>query len=168
MKRHLTLSVAVTVVAAFFVAAMGSGATIQVGNVSNASPGSTITVPITLADGGSGSCALEYSLTWDAEALTYQGVSTGGAASAAGKQAYDSQKTAGAVKISVFGVNSTDIASGVIANATFKLNSAASGAIAVGGQCSVSDCLGNLTESTCAAGAVVVNPRTRPRSVRPK
>ena len=150
--RYLWMMVGVLLM----VAAPLSATTLQIGSVSNASPGSTVTLPIIITGAGTSSCAMEYNLTWDSSALTYQGVSTGPAATAAGKLAYESSKTAGGVKISVFGVNSNVVSDGVIANVVFLVAPSATGMISLNGQCSVSDCLGNLVTSTCASGAVTV------------
>jgi len=133
---------------------------LDIGDVVGA-PGSSVSIPVTLTSNGFSSCSTESTITYDASKLTFTGVTTGTAASAAGKEAHSSGQSAGSVKVSVFGVNSTTIGDGTVANLNFTVNAGSSaGSIAVvGGNCSVSDCIGNSAPSpVCATGTVTVNP----------
>ena len=129
---------------------------VKLGSVSG-DAGSSVIVPMTLTSNGFNSCAIEYTINYDSTRLEYQSVSTGSAASSAGKEAHASNAAPGTIKISVFGINSNAIPDGVVANLTFRIKNGASGVATLNGQCGVTDGIGTPATSGCGSGTVSIN-----------
>ncbi len=135
-------------------------AALAVGSVTGA-PGTAVDVPVTFTAGTTAVSTLQFDLTFPS-ALSYVSVTTGSAATAAGKSA-SASAISGGVRVLIFGLNQTAIGSGPIA--TVRLNIAsgtAAGALTVGITGIVASDPTGATVSTTGSGGTVTVDTTAP------
>lgn len=103
-----------------------SAARLTVGTVSGTA-GTTVTVPISYAAEGANVAILSVDLLFSAP-LSFSSVTTGAAATSAGKQATTSTVTGG-VKLLVYGFNQTTLGDGALASVVLNVAAGASGTL---------------------------------------
>jgi Cohesin domain len=131
-----------------------SAARVTVGTVSGTA-GSTVTVPISYAAEGASVTILSVDLLFSAP-LSFNSVTTGAAATSAGKQATTSTITGG-VKLLVYGVNQTTIGDGALANVVFNVAAGASGTLNITtANASAANAAGGSVSLATTNGAVTV------------
>lgn len=96
----------------------------------NVTPGSSVTVPLTLS-GGANPAALQWTFTYPATSIVTVTVADAAAASAAGKSSI-CQNSPGQTTCMLAGINSNGLADGVIENITLTTSAGFSGSAAVG------------------------------------
>ena len=132
-------------------------ATLTVGQSTVVGGNVSVVVPVTLTSGfGEEVAAAQFSLSYNPDSLTLNGVAAGASAAAAGKDVSFSFPEEGTALVIVSGFNQTVMTSGVLAN----LSLTTSPSISIGAHplvCSevvLSDALGNAISSTGVSGAV--------------
>jgi len=98
-----------------------ANATISVGDGSG-EPGDTVTININISSSPQNVTGVNFTLTYDTNALNFQSAAAGAVATSAGKMLSANEPSDGTVKIVIFGLNTNAIADGVIATVTFSVN----------------------------------------------
>lgn len=138
---------------------------ISVGSISGAK-GSTVDLPISFTPGTTGVSALQFDLTLPSS-LTYVSVTTGSAATQAGKSVEANATTSTQVRVLVYGLNQNIINSGQIASVKLSISpSAPSGSLSVViGGVVASDPNALAVTTTGTGGSVVVSQTATPTPV---
>jgi Tfp pilus assembly protein PilE len=123
--------------------------------------GTAVDVPVSFTAGATGVSTLQFDLTLPSQ-LSYVSVTTGSAATAAGKSASGST-ISGGVRILIFGLNQTAIGSGQVAVVRLNISASASGTlpVAISGIVA-SDSNGNPVNTSGSGGSVVVTAPVLP------
>jgi len=123
------------------------------------SPGSDVTIPITLDYGGAtpNISATSNDIGFNTDVLENPRAEIGPAGTATSKQVVSSTPSLGVFRVGVFGLNQNIIQNGIVANITFGIKAgASSGETSLGNTPSASDPDGNPVEVSGSAGTITV------------
>ena len=119
-------------------------------------PGDKVEIPVTLSGGGSIPCALSMDISYDTQALYFEGVEAGPAGTAAGKQTISNIPKPGVVRVAIYGLNQTPVQDGTVAKLTFSISTGASSDQLLGATCSAADAAGGDLTTSCGGGSISV------------
>lgn len=125
----------------------------------NGIPGQNVTIPFTLSFGGNRApSTFQIDLIFDVTKLTFVSASAGAPLTGAGKGILSTEVASGDVRLSTTGNGQTVMSTGVVAYASFAMNSSfgTAGTPVTLVNCKSGDALGNPLSTGCIAGTVGV------------
>ena len=124
---------------------------------SEASPGSRVTIPLTLSQ-GAGIVAVSADISYDTAVLKNPNAEIGDHAQSAGKEIHTSILGQGVLRVSVLGMNLNEIPDGVIATITFDVTPSAplKKKVQLTVSPSASDAMGNTVPVSSENGVITI------------